>query len=176
MARLNAAIETALGDWVANNCSVNDVVWDKSRVLRKELTLPFATLNFLPPISEDGIRAPRERVSEDNFTVFHRFWIPVSVNIYANDEYYAIAQELFFSLEDDTVLQALKDAGLYFRSASDPRDLTALVDTDFEFRIQRDFNFAFVTESNVVATEMKNAIIKITDAARNIQIDANINT
>ena len=171
MARLNATIENAIIAWISNATGLT-AVWDKQRAPRP--TLPYALVNLLPPQEEVGMIAERKRSSEDNFTVFYRFLLPVSVNIIGNANYFTMANELVISLQDDTVREDLKTAGLYIRNFSEARDLTALLDSDYEFRVQRDFNFGFTTESNIIATEMRTVIATIRDDEKDIQLDVNV--
>jgi len=171
LTRLNSTFENALIAWVYGSVTgLTAAVWDKQDDAPRP-ALPYATLNLLPPIKENGAQTETIRTStKDTFTAIHRYKMNVSVNIISNGDYFLKMQKLEQSLDKAAVLSALKTAGLYFRGMSGAIDLTALLDTSYEFRVQQDFEFAFTADTIEKITEIET--VKATfDCGNNIEIN-----
>lgn len=169
MTRLNATFENALIAWVYGNVTgLTAAVWDKQDAPRP--SLPYATLNLLAPVKENGAQTETVRIGDESYEAYHRYRMNVSVNIISNSNYFLKMQELEQSLDSSAVLTALKTAGLYFRGMGGSIDLTELLDTSYEFRIQQDFEFAYVAKTTEEIIEIERVIATI-DCGDDVEIN-----
>ena len=175
MTRLNSTYETAIITWIAGNITditATKVVWDKQAAPRP--ALPYVTVNIMPPVDETGMIPESGYTATDVWTMTHRFRIGVSINIIANENYLAKMQQLIISLDKDSVRTALKAAGLYFRYAEDSVDLTELLDSGYEFRIQKDFVFGYVATTTEAINEIRRIILGIDMGEVEIAVDETV--
>ena len=170
MTRLNATFENALIAWVYGNITgLSAAVWDKQPDAPRP-ALPYAVLDMLPPIKENGAQTEMIRSALDTYTANHRYRMKVTVNIISNGDYFNKMQELEQSLDVASVRTDLKTAGLYFRGMDGLVDLTALVDSKYEFRVAQDFEFAYVASTTETITEIQRVIATF-DLGNNIEMD-----
>ena len=162
MTRLNTTFETALVSWVTNNTpglEAGKAVYGRQKAPRP--SLPYARLNIMPAMSEDGINPDAGYTATDTYTYTFRKTFLVSITIVANENYLRMISELENSLHKDGVHSTLKAAGLYFREALDVNDITELVDDRYEFRVNQDFRFGFATQDTETITEIRRVIADI---------------
>lgn len=119
-----------------------------------EPSTPYGFINVTSAGNLDS-RPARSYKGLDTFTHHFHENMSLSINIYCKDGHMQKAEKLKRSIYFDSVRQDLVSAGLYFTSFSDVRDLSELVDTQFEKRSQFDAFFGYGEDVDETLTEIQ---------------------
>jgi len=156
--RFNEAAEIALIAWVKTALPGFNVEWtmqDAYGSTRGRLPqLPYATLHIPGPIRKTG-KADKTYKEQDTWTVTKRRTFILSINLYCVTGPLDYMTQLTDSLDNDTISEQLRVAGLAFWTHTDPVDISELMETKHELRSTADFTFAIAKEFNVKPGEVQ---------------------
>lgn len=163
--RLDTIKEDAIYDWAIASIPNTTIIWDKPTTDRPEL--PYVTLNIIGgPIKLDN-KTPYRYKELDTWTYYFKKRITLSINIYGYEDHLNKIEELLDSLELDTKIEILNNAGLACWGYDGPRDLSLQRDTEWEFRSQADVFLSYGKNvddvpGEVQSIELNGEIISIT--------------
>lgn len=158
--RIEKTFEDAIYDYMAAvldasfGANVVPVIWDKqiadseNNPNPKRPPLPYVTLNIsTPPFKEGDSEIKYKEL--DTYTLPMRKAFTVTASVYAKAEipggfgYYDVMVAITDGLELESFKSILRKAGLAIRGSENPIDLTALLETVFEFRSSVDIFLAY---------------------------------
>ena len=139
MQRIPTDKEDALYAWLSGILTGASVIWDKEDGVRPPL--PFATMNIISGPSSAGPAEERYK-SQDTYAYAMRKKFTLSINVHSDDALMRI-NSIVNALELPSHQSILQGAGIAVWGNSDPRDLSQLMDTEYEGRAQIDINLSF---------------------------------
>ena len=144
--RLDIEREKALVAWLALATGI-EVMCDKQDAHdgvtnTKRPDLPYVLLNIISGPRKIG-EADKTWKEDDTWDYKRHKEITVSVNVYANNNHLGLMEIIQDSLDHDTVLIEFRSAGLAFLNATNPSDISTLLDTKTEFRVTMDIIFGY---------------------------------
>jgi len=140
--RLNQEKEDAIYDFIVASLGIHvNVIWDKPNAPRPQL--PYVTLNISGGPIPIGDK-PSIRYKElDTWSYCFRNRITLSINFYGYEYHQYYLQKIQRSLYIDDKIELLNTVGIACWGTDGPRDLSTLIDTEFEFRGQVDIFLAY---------------------------------
>ena len=151
--RLKQELEDAIFDWLTAILPVGVVVlWDKQSVqgpedaTKEAAPEPLVSLNILA--GPDKVGTAGQRFDEDAGAFVYTFHkkFTLSINIYAYQDHLLLMSKILNAMEMPKFSAILRAAGLSAWTASDPRDLSELLNTGYRFRVNTDIVFAYSEE------------------------------
>lgn len=139
--RLDQAKEDAIYDWAVASLQGTTVIWDKPTAPRPEL--PYVTLNIIGGPIKLANRTPFKYKELDTWTYYFKKRITLSINIFGYENHLNKIDTLLNSLELDSKIEILNNAGLACWGYDGPRDLSLQRDTEWEFRSQADIFLSY---------------------------------
>ena len=140
--RINPTFEAAIIAWLASASGVT-VAWaEQDDELRP--ALPYVTANITSYGASEGFPS-RISNGDDTFTKQIKKTLNVSVSAYG-EESGVLIDLITDSVYNDILIDALKTAGLYFRTMGDPIPLAQIIETKWEQRWQLDVVFAYAKD------------------------------
>ena len=168
--RLDETKEKACWDFVVGATSISNadkkVIWDKQDIVAprnaKKPALPYITLNI--SAGPALVAAPEFNYKEDDtFTYNMRKQFTLTINVFANEGWLKLAQEIKEALHLPTKRGILRQAGLAQDGIpSDVLDVSALLDTKHEGRATFDLPLAYNEEVDDVSGEIRKVEIEST--------------
>lgn len=144
MIRLNETLEDGIYDW-ARAALPDDIniIWDRPSEDRP--AKPYLILNFLTgPIQVDG---PELKYKEtDVFTYTWRKVITLSVTLVSDNNYMVHMERLLNSLDVETYSLNLKNVGFACWGYEGPWDISELIETKYEFRVNANIMLSYGEE------------------------------
>ena len=162
MARLDAAKELAIGDFISDATGIT-TIWDKpsSQTSKNRPSLPYCTMNIIS-ISEEG-DVDIDYKSEDTYTYTNRQAFTLSVQIFSQDDYLDIAEKIRRAAYKESKRIPLKQAGIALREVGDTTDISALIETGFEKRAGIDLFMSTAVQEDEADGEIRSAKIEKTN-------------
>lgn len=161
--RLDQTKEDAIFDFVVTATSIATpdvkVIWDKQDIAgsRKAVkpALPYITMNISS--GPNLIHTPEITYKElDTFTQPFRYAMTLTINVFSNDNWLGLAQEILEGLDLETKKSILRLAGVAQAGlASDVVDISELLDTKHEGRASFDIPLGFTREVDDVIGEIQ---------------------
>jgi len=135
--RLDQTKEDAIYDFVVASLGIDvAVIWDKPNAKRPDL--PYVTLNISGgPIAIDD-RPSMQYKTLDTWTYGFKKRITLSINFFGYELHQYYLERISQCLYIDDKVELLNVDGLACWGFDGPRDLSSIVDTEFEFRGQLD--------------------------------------
>jgi len=131
--RLDQVKEDAIYDWAVASLGVGvNAIWDKPGSPRP--AKPYVTLNILGGPSLVGDRAEHQYKTLDTWEYNFVKKFTLSINIYADDNHLNLMQKIINSFYLESKLEILQLKGLALWGYDGPADLSALIETEWEFR------------------------------------------
>jgi len=140
--RLDQVKEDAIYDWTVSSLGAGvNVIWDKPGEERPEK--PYATLNIIGGPSLVGDRAEHKYKTLDTWEYNFVKKFTLSMNIYADNNHLNLMQKIINGTFLETKLQILQLKGLACWGYDGPADLSALIETEWEFRSHIDIFMSY---------------------------------
>jgi hypothetical protein len=140
--RLDQMKEDAIYDWAVSSLGAGvNVIWDKPGSPRPDK--PYATLNIPGGPLSVGDRVERKYKTLDTWEYNFVKKFTLSINIYADDDHLNLMQKIINGTFLDTKLEILQLKGLACWGYDGPRDLSALIETEWEFRSNIDIFISY---------------------------------
>jgi len=135
--RLNQIYEDAIYDFIVASVGAGvSVIWDKQNADKPNL--PYITLN-IPGGPIPVVNRPTSKYkSLDTWTYGFCSRVTLSINFYGYELHQYYLEKIIQSLYIDDKVDLLNIAGLACWGYDGPRDLSVLIDTEFEYRGQVD--------------------------------------
>lgn len=166
--RLDEAKEKACWDFVVGATSISTpdkkVIWDKQDVVAprnaRKPALPYITLNI--SAGPALIAAPEFNHKEDDtFTYNMRKQFTLTINVFANEGWLGLAEEIREALHLPTKRAVLRQGGLAQDGIpSNVLDISALLDTKHEGRATFDLPLAYTDTVDDVSGEIRKVEIE----------------
>lgn len=141
--KIDTSIETTLVSWIATALpDMTAVILDRQSTGAVRPDLPYAVITINPPIHE-GPPCLIYSGIDDYFLEFHKRFA-VGVKIIAESGHLQYMEDLKNSLWKESVKMLFRASEIGFQTFPGPaNDLTELLDTEFEFVVQQDFQFGY---------------------------------
>lgn len=139
--RLNQALEDGIYDWARLTLPSNvSIIWDKPGVPRPDK--PYLLLNFSSgPVKVDGGEMAYKQL--DTWTYTWRKSIALSVSVIADEYYLRYMTQLLNSLDCELYYLELQKVGFACWGYDGPWDVTELIDSQFEFRVNASITLSY---------------------------------
>lgn len=169
--RLDEAKEKACWDFVVGATSILDpdkkVIWDKQDIVAprnaKKPALEYITLNISAGPSLIGAPEFKHKGVDDTFTYNMRKQFILTINVYANEGWLRLAEEIREALYLPTKRAILRQGGLAQDGEPSPvLDISALLDTKHEGRATFDLPLAYNDEVDDVTGEIRKVVMQAT--------------
>lgn len=134
--RLDQTKEDAIYDWAIASLVNIPVIWDKPNAPRP--ALPYVTLNIIGGPIPVGDRPVRRYKTLDTWTFYFKYRITLSINIFGYEDHLIKMNTMLNSLYLPSKIEILNLAGMACWGTDGPRDLSVLMDTEWEFRSHAD--------------------------------------
>jgi hypothetical protein len=152
--RLNQEKEDAIYDWAyASLDSEIPVIWDKPNAPRP--VLPYLTLNIIGGPILIGDRPVKKYKELDTWTVQFKYRFTLSVNMFGYEDHLSKMNTLLHSLYLPSKIEILNLVGLANWGIDGPRDISALIDTEWEYRSQADIFMSYGEDIDDITGEIQ---------------------
>lgn len=187
--RIEKAFEDAIYDYMAAvldasfGADVIPVIWDKqiadsnNNQSPKRPDLPYVTLNIsTPPFKEGDSEIKYKEI--DTYTLPMRKAFTVTASVYAGAEipggfgYFDVMTAITDGLELESFKSILRKAGLAIRGSENPVELSALLETVFEFRASVDIFLAYAKPVDDIAGQIDS--VEVTGTVGDFEVNQTI--